>query len=98
MAGRVDDIDLMAAVVYRSVFAQDGNAAFTFQIVGVHNAVHGLLVLAVYAALLEHLVNQGCLAVVNVSDNCYISNIFPNHIFPFLLICWHRLIILNYEL
>lgn len=33
----------------------------------------------VNAALLEHLVNQRRLAVVNVGDNCNVTNIFTNH-------------------
>lgn len=38
-----------------------------------------LLILVVNAALLEHLVNQRRLAVVNVGDNCNVTNIFTNH-------------------
>ena len=44
-------------------------------VVGVHDAIRHLLILAEHAALLQHLVHQRGLAVVNVGDNSNISNI-----------------------
>ena len=73
MAGGIDDVDFRVVIVHGGVLGQDGNAALALQIVGVHHAVCNLLVLAENAALLEHFVYQGGLAVVNVGNNGNIS-------------------------
>ena len=66
--------------MHGSVLGQNGNAALALQIVGVHHALRHLLVLAEYAALAQHLVHQGGLAVVYVSDNSDIADIVANHV------------------
>ena len=76
MARGVHNVDLGVAVLDGGVLGQDGDAPLTLQIVGVHDPLHRLLVLAVHAALLEHLVHQGGLAVVHVGDNGYVSQFF----------------------
>ena len=76
VARRVDDVDLRALVVHGGVFGKDGDAALALQIAGVHDAVDDRLIFAVDAALLEHLVDQRGLSVVNVSDDCNISDVF----------------------
>ena len=80
----VDDVYLGIAVLHGGVFRHDGDAALTLEVVGVHNALHDLLIFTVNAALLEHLVDQRGLAVVNVGDNGNIPELFhlnqtPNH-------------------
>ena len=69
----VNDIDLCIAVLHGSVFRHDGNAALTLKVVGVHYALNDLLIFTVDAALLEHLVNKGGLAVVDMGDYRHIS-------------------------
>ena len=69
MARGVDDIDLDALVVYRGVLSQNGNAALTLDVAGVHDALLYHLIFAESTSLLEHLVNQSGLAVVNVRDD-----------------------------
>ena len=69
MARRVDDVDLGIAIVDGGVLRKDGNAALTLKVVGVHHAIHDLLIFTVDAALLEHLVDKRGLAVVDVRDN-----------------------------
>ena len=69
VARGVHDVDLGVLVVDGGVFGQDGDAPLPFQVVGVHHTVHGGLVLPVDAALLEHLVHQGGLAVVHVGND-----------------------------
>ena len=59
--------------MHGGILGQNGNAALTLQIARVHHAVHHGLVLAVDAALLEHFVHQGGLAVVDVGDDGNIS-------------------------
>ena len=69
VARRVDDVDLGIAIVDGGVLRKDGNAALTLKVVGVHHAIHDLLIFTVDAALLEHLVDKRSLAVVDVRDN-----------------------------
>ena len=73
MARGVDDVDLRVAVAHSGILGQDRDAALALQIVGVHDAVDDLLIFTVDAALLEHLVDQGGLAVVNVGDDGDVS-------------------------
>ena len=58
-----------ALVVYRGVLGQNGNAALALDVAGVHDAFLYHLIFAESTSLLEHLVNQSCLAVVNVRDD-----------------------------
>ncbi len=67
--GRVDDVDLHAAVGDRGVLRQDGDALLALQLVGVHGAVHHGLVGAEDARLAQHVIDQGRLAVVDVRDD-----------------------------
>ena len=46
---------------YGGVLGHDGDAALTLKVIGVHYAVHDLLIFAVYAGLLEHFVDQMCI-------------------------------------
>ena len=64
---------LVSLVPDGGVLGQDGDAPLPLQVAGVHHPVHHLLVLPVDAALLEHLVHQGGLAVVDVGDDGNVS-------------------------
>ena len=64
----VDNVYLVVAVVHGGVLREDGYAALTFQVAGVHDSLGHLLVLVEHARLLEHLVHQRGLAVVDVGD------------------------------
>ena len=75
MTGGIDNVDLGAAVVHGGVLGQDGDAALALDVAGVHHAVNGLLILVISAALLEHLVDQGGLAVVNVGNDGNVANV-----------------------
>ena len=79
MARGVHNIDLRAFIMDGGVFGQDRDAAFPFQIVGIHHAVHHGLVFAVDTALLEHLIHQRRFAVVDVGNDSDISQIIANH-------------------
>ena len=76
VARGIHDVDLGVAVLDGGVLGQNGDAALTLQIVGVHDALYGLLIFTVYAALLQHLIHQRGLAVVNVGDNGDVSQLF----------------------
>ena len=73
VARGIHDVDLGIAVLDGGVLGQNGDAALPLQIVGVHDAVHGILIFTVHAALLEHLIHQRGLAVVDVGDDRHIS-------------------------
>ena len=69
MSGGVDDVDLGILVHDSGVLGEDGDAALTLDVVRVHDTVGNCLILAEYAALLEHLVHKRGLAVVDVGDD-----------------------------
>ena len=73
VARRVDDVDFGVAVPHGGIFGHDRDAALTLEIVRVHDAVDDLLVFAVDARLLEHLVDERGLAVVDVGDDGDVS-------------------------
>ena len=76
VARGVHNVDLGVTVLDGGVLGQNSDAALTLQIVGVHDTLHGLLILTVYAALLQHLIHQRGLAVVNVGNDGDISQFF----------------------
>ena len=76
VARGIDDVDFRSLIMHGGILGQNGNAALTLQIARVHHAVHHSLILAVDAALLEHLIDQRRLAMVNVRDDGDISNVF----------------------
>ena len=76
VAGGVDDVDGdglavggRSVVGHRGVLGQDGDALFALQVAGVHGAVFEVVVRGEGVGLLEHGVDQGGLAVVNVGDD-----------------------------
>ena len=76
VAGGVDHVDGdglavggRAVVGHRGVLGQDGDALFALQVTGVHDAVFKVVVLGKGVGLLEHGVDQGGLAVVNVGHD-----------------------------
>ncbi len=69
VAGGVDDVDLVVVIVEGGVLRKDGDAALFFKIVGVHDAIGDGLVGAEGAALAQHGVHEGGLAMVDVGDD-----------------------------
>ena len=80
VARGVDDVDLNAVVLAGAVLGQNRDAALTLDVAGVHDALGHLLVGTESAGLLQHLVDQGGLAVVDVRNDCNVAEIFLNHI------------------
>ena len=68
-----------ALAVNSRVLGQNGNAALTLLIVGVHDAVRVFTVVTKGAGLLQHAVDQGGLAMVNVRDNGNITELGITH-------------------
>ena len=79
VARGVDDVDLIIFIVDGRVLGQDRDAALALEIARVHHAVHDGLILPVNAALLQHLVDQRGLAVVDVRDDCNVTNFVLRH-------------------
>ena len=79
MARGINNVDLDALVGAGAVLGQNGNAALTLDIAAVHDALSHDLIIAECAALTQHCVHQGGLAVVNVSDNGNVAQIVTNH-------------------
>ena len=75
VARGVDDVDLHPAVAHRDVLGEDRDALLALEVVRVEDPVVDLLVVPERARLPEHGVDQGGLAVVDVGDNCHVSEI-----------------------
>src|ERR1700722_7404865 len=74
VTGRVDDIDFRVVIGERGVLGENRDAPFAFEIVRVHHPLDEFLVGAEDAALAEHGVDKGGLAVVDVGDDGDIAN------------------------
>ena len=94
VSGGVHHVDLGVLVMHGRVFGQNGNASLALQITGVHHAVLYCLILAVDTALAEHLVHQRGLAVVNVGDNGYVTQIVSFHTQSILFLRFHNSVII----
>ena len=71
----VDDVDLCSFVSHRYVLRHDGNPSFAFQVVVIHDQFSCRTVALVhYLSCFNHFINQGRLTVVNVCNNCDVSN------------------------
>ena len=78
MSGGVNNIDLDALIINGCIFTQNRDSTLSFNITGVHDSFLYGLVFTEHAALAQQAVDQCRLAVVNVCDDCYISDIFSS--------------------
>ncbi len=72
----VDDIDLYVLVHDGRVLGEDRDASLPLDRAGIHDALPDFLVLAEHTALAEQTVHEGRLAVVDMCNDCYISDVF----------------------
>ena len=79
VARGVHNVDLGVPVGDGGILGHNGDTALPLQIVGVHDPVHHFLILPIDAALLQHGVHQGGLAVVNVGNDGHVSQLLLNH-------------------
>ena len=86
VAWGVDDVNnqvlavlAQALAVNGRVLGQNGNAALALLIIGVHDAVRVFTVVTKGAGLLQHAVDQGGLAMVNVRDDGNITELGITH-------------------
>jgi len=81
VARRVDDVDLHRLLRARDlvehgrVLRQDRDAALLLEVVGVHDPLGDLLVLAEGAGLAEHVVDEGGLPVVDMGDDGDVADV-----------------------
>ena len=75
VAGRVDDVDLHAAVGDGDILGQDRDAPLALQVVGVEDLLADQLRIAVPAALAQHAIDERRLAVVDVGDNGHVADV-----------------------
>ena len=73
VARGVDDVDLDILVISGGVLGENGDATLTLEVAAVHNALIYVLVGTENTALLEHFVNEGGLAVIDVRDDRDVS-------------------------
>ena len=73
VARGVYDVNFVAVIVDGNVFGKDSDASFSFEVITVQDTFLHNFVLSENAALFEHTVNKRCFAMVNVSDDSYIS-------------------------
>ena len=69
MAGGVDDVDLVVVVVEGGVLRKNRDAAFFFEVVGVHDPLGYGFVGAEGAGLTQHGVDEGGFTMVDVRDD-----------------------------
>ena len=79
MARSVDDVDFVAFVADADILAEDGDAALALKVIVVEDEFASLLVVAEQFGLMKHAVDQGGLAMVDVSYNCNITNILHEY-------------------
>ena len=76
VAGGVDEVDLDTLPVDGRGLGEDGDATLALLVVGVHHALHHVLVGGEGSGLAQQLVNQRRLAVVNVRHDGDVANQF----------------------
>ena len=74
VARGVNDVDVRAFVFDRAVLGENRDAAFFFDIAGVHDPLRHLLVRCEGAGLAQQLVNQRGFAMIDVRDDGDVAN------------------------
>ena len=80
VSGGVNDVDGVVLVAEGAVLGGDGDAALALEVVGVHEALLDLLVVAEAAGELEESVDDGGLAVVDVRDDGDVADFVLLHV------------------
>jgi hypothetical protein len=78
VSGRVDDVDFDTLIGDGNVFGEDGDSAFSFEIVGVEDLLTGQLGISELSALPEHTIDESGFAVIDMSDNGNVSEVISN--------------------
>jgi hypothetical protein len=81
MAGGIDDIDARAVPDDRGILGHDRDAAFALERERIHYAIGHLLVGAEDSGLTQERIDQRGFAVIDVRNDCEITNILTAHIY-----------------
>jgi hypothetical protein len=82
MSGGINDVDLHhlvgSGVKHHNgrILGQNGNAAFAFEVIGIHHALFNVLIIAESMGLSQQTINERGFAMIDVGDNGDISYIF----------------------
>ena len=79
VTGRIDDVDLGAVPANGCVLRQNGDAPLSLEGVGIHHTLDDDLILAKRTGLPEHFVDESSFAVIDVSDDCDVTNFLLGH-------------------
>ena len=78
MSRSIDDIDFGAFPIDRNVLGKNGDTALALQVIGVKYLVAQVLSLTEKISCQHHFVDQCCLTVVYVCNNCNVPNVLHN--------------------
>ena len=81
----VNNIDMHAFVLNRTILCQNGNAALFFQIIIIHYALGNMLVRSKSGGLSQQLIHEGGFAVVNVGDNGDVTDCARHDLLPAMI-------------
>ncbi len=94
MPRRINNVNFHAVIFNGRIFGHDSDSLFPLQSIRIHNQVTHRLVLSEDFALLKHCIHKRRFTMVNMSDDCDISNIIALvHIQITLPLKFHRSII-----
>ena len=79
MAGGIDDVDVRALVVDRTILSDDGDSALPLQFVAVHDPFRNVLMRGEGARLHEQLVDERCFAVIDVGNDGDVAKATSGH-------------------
>ena len=76
MTRSVYNIDFDTVMDDGTVFGINGDAALTFQVIGIHDAVYNFFIVSEYVALTQEGIHQSGLTGIDVGNDCYVKNLF----------------------
>jgi hypothetical protein len=79
MAGCIDDVDLDIVMVDGTILGINGDAAFAFERVTVHDLLHDFFIFAKHVGLREKSVDKRTLSGVYVGNDCDIDHLDMTH-------------------
>ena len=74
MTGSIDDVNQGVLVTNGGVFGQDGDTAFSFEVIGIHDAGGYIFPFSKDSRLFEECIDEGGFPVVNVSNDSNVTD------------------------
>ena len=87
MAGSINNVDFIAIIKHRGLFSSNRNAALMLLIARVHNESLGHLGLIITKSmgLFKQPIYERSLAMVDMRDNCDVTDIFFMHAYYYII-------------